>query len=302
VTGKRKTPGKPAVAAKSRVRPPKAPAVEPILEQEAPVDIHKPKPVHSLRELLSEVGVIVIGILIALGLEQAVEAMHWRHQAEGAERALGRELSETYGQASERVLVSDCVDQRLDQLAAVVDTAERNGRLPALGDIAMPPARTWSTGVWQSTLSGQTAEHMSEESRNAYSVIYGFSTMLSGANAREMDAWTRLYAMVGPGRTLTPVEAVSLRNGISEARMLNQVMGLASMRIQQMALGYRVVIDNRFVRTFDQPKSTYAICQPPGAVPAHYGAAPIAHAIERARENPIGKGHAGKAVAGSAGR
>jgi hypothetical protein len=32
--------------------------------------IHKPKPVHNWRELASEVGVIVVGIIIALTAEQ----------------------------------------------------------------------------------------------------------------------------------------------------------------------------------------------------------------------------------------
>jgi hypothetical protein len=42
--------------------------------------IHLPKPSHGWREFLGEVGVIVIGVLIALGAEQAVEAAHHRSQ------------------------------------------------------------------------------------------------------------------------------------------------------------------------------------------------------------------------------
>lgn len=41
--------------------------------EEHAVDIHKPKPVHSIREFLSEIGVIVVGIAIALTGEQLVE-------------------------------------------------------------------------------------------------------------------------------------------------------------------------------------------------------------------------------------
>ena len=33
------------------------------------MDIHKPKPVHNWRELLTEIGTIVIGVLIALAAE-----------------------------------------------------------------------------------------------------------------------------------------------------------------------------------------------------------------------------------------
>jgi len=41
---------------------------------------HLPKPVHGWREFASEVGIIVVGVLLALLAEQFVEWIHWRHQ------------------------------------------------------------------------------------------------------------------------------------------------------------------------------------------------------------------------------
>jgi hypothetical protein len=49
------------------------------------MDIHRPKPWHGLRELLKEIGTIVVGVLIAIGAEQTVEALH--HQAQAREMA-----------------------------------------------------------------------------------------------------------------------------------------------------------------------------------------------------------------------
>lgn len=37
---------------------------------------HMPKPLHGWREFAGEVGIIVIGVLIALGAEQVVETVH----------------------------------------------------------------------------------------------------------------------------------------------------------------------------------------------------------------------------------
>jgi hypothetical protein len=39
---------------------------------------HLPKPLHGWREFTGEVGIIVIGVLIALGAQQVVEAAQWR--------------------------------------------------------------------------------------------------------------------------------------------------------------------------------------------------------------------------------
>ena len=37
------------------------------------MEIHKPHPIHSWRELLKAVGIIVLGVLIALGAEQSAD-------------------------------------------------------------------------------------------------------------------------------------------------------------------------------------------------------------------------------------
>ena len=45
------------------------------------MEIHKPNPIHNFREFLKEVGIIVLGVLIALGAEQTVEALPTRSPA-----------------------------------------------------------------------------------------------------------------------------------------------------------------------------------------------------------------------------
>ena len=53
------------------------------------MDIHKPKPWHSVREFLKEYAIVVVGVLTALGAEQAVEQLHWAHEVRSARAALG---------------------------------------------------------------------------------------------------------------------------------------------------------------------------------------------------------------------
>src|SRR6185437_6380654 len=60
---------------------------------EGGMEIHRPKSWHGLRELAKEIGVIVIGVLLALGGEQLVEALHRGEQARLAERAMRLELA-----------------------------------------------------------------------------------------------------------------------------------------------------------------------------------------------------------------
>lgn len=54
--------------------------------------VHLPKPLRVWREFAGEVGIIVIGVLIALGAEQVVDLCQWREKVDRAEGAMRIEL------------------------------------------------------------------------------------------------------------------------------------------------------------------------------------------------------------------
>ena len=49
---------------------------------------HLPKPLHGWREFAGEVGIIVIGVLIALAADQAIEAWQWREKVAPADEGV----------------------------------------------------------------------------------------------------------------------------------------------------------------------------------------------------------------------
>src|SRR5690242_3078542 len=73
-----------------RAAPPLPPSPPSAAEQ--PMDIHKPKAVHNWRELATEIAVIVVGILIAISLEQTVETWHTNERTETAQHAVDTEI------------------------------------------------------------------------------------------------------------------------------------------------------------------------------------------------------------------
>ena len=77
---------------------------------------HLPKPLHGWREFLGEVGIIVVGVLIALGAEQVVEMIGWRDRASSARQSLRGELADHYEDAVEWRTVEPCIDAQLDRL------------------------------------------------------------------------------------------------------------------------------------------------------------------------------------------
>lgn len=73
-------------------------------------DIHKPKAAHSIGEFLIEIWIIFCGILIALVLEQVVEAAHWAGKVDEAKDSLHSAAVQATVFGEERIHQKDCRD------------------------------------------------------------------------------------------------------------------------------------------------------------------------------------------------
>lgn len=132
-------------------------ADQPVLPppEEPKMEIHKPKPVHSWREFLVELGTITLGVCIALAAEQTVEWFHWRDKTNYATDQIQRELAESMYFSVERIMVEGCVQHRLDDLEQkLLSGGEHRLRLPERS--AFRQAMCWRCqGVSGATLPGQ---------------------------------------------------------------------------------------------------------------------------------------------------
>lgn len=249
------------------------------------------RPLDGWRRFFGEVGIIVLGVLVAVGLGAIVTEIGWRNDVAQTREALSLEFGEAIGQGRDTVRVAPCVERRLDELALVVATANREGRLPPMGSIGNPPWRTWDNGVWESAIAAETASHFPRDDAVGIASFYSFVAILRDNTSRELDAWTKLYEMVGPGRAINPDEVARLNAAIGEARMVHRLMSLAALRAEQLASinGLRHDAPSADKYT-ERPIAELPICKPISAiVPAAYGQAPFEGIIDRARANPLTK-------------
>src|SRR3954471_5753939 len=93
------------------------------------MEIHKLKPIRNWREFLKEVGIIVLGVSIALAAEQAVAAVHEYHRASQARASIRAEIANVLGQMQVRRATEACVSHRLDEVDALI-AASAIGKLP----------------------------------------------------------------------------------------------------------------------------------------------------------------------------
>ena len=77
---------------------------------------HVPKPLHGWREFAGEVGIIVLGVLIALGAEQLIQTIHSQREVAQFRSAVDLELATTLAAYRYRVDQEPCVKRRLGEL------------------------------------------------------------------------------------------------------------------------------------------------------------------------------------------
>jgi hypothetical protein len=190
------------------------------------VEIHPPKAAHNLREFAIELVTIVAGIVIAIGLEQAVELIHWHHKVETARVSLREELQEADDFYQFRVTANECVGQRLSQLNDIAEAAARHEHSESVGDLTLHIGHLLADDAWQSERAAQSLVHFPLAERKAYSQTYGQQIDIRGWVNQELAAWAAIRLLQGDPGTLTPSDFTVIRQNIQIARTLNYLIVL----------------------------------------------------------------------------
>lgn len=184
--------------------------------------VHLPKPLHGWRQFLGEVGIVVIGILIALALEAFADEYRWSGRVAEARQQLRYEVGDNLFLLRWRNQAHRCVEQRLDDLGVILNKATSEGRLPPLGPIGGVPGGIYPMGVWQSQVSAQTGTHLSAGQLAALSRIYRGVEIARQTGDEEEQAWRELWSMVGPGRPVDPSTLDRIASALITARTTNR--------------------------------------------------------------------------------
>ena len=235
----------------------------------------EPTPPRSWRDFLKEYAIIVVGVLTALAAQQAVEWWHWRSEVAQAREAIATELTTNLVGAIYRMRGHACTEQRLNELALVLDTAAKHGSLPPLGHFGMPWRQTFPNGAWESVVASQTATHFPSRLMVDIASTYKMVSRIEEFSGREIEVWSVLYSMVGPGRVLDPASEAQLREALSKVRTDSRIMHSLSIQLIEAFGKLSLSLDrenrNRIAVAQNRPLTDLFICQPVGSPPASYG-------------------------------
>ncbi len=205
------------------------------------MDIHKPKPWHGWPELVKEVGTIVIGVLIALGAEQAVEWLHWRNEVASERAALLDEGQANVSAVNYRIEEDACISRRLAEVEEGFRRQEKGLPMGFRKPVGKPPLWVSTTGSWDIALSGQALAHMPHKEKLGFSDAFDAYKAFAQLRNEEDATWRRLGLMNHPD-ILTAGDRPELHKAFGEAlEMNNRMKTLTKYIMESTTLGRRKV-------------------------------------------------------------
>ncbi|HWG16396.1 MAG TPA: hypothetical protein VN678_00950 [Acidobacteriaceae bacterium] len=148
-----------------KTKPPEI-AAEPLVENPAEeanpmIDIHPPH--HggiTRRDFFVHLFIVVLGILIAIGLEQAVEYLHHRHLASEARVELAKERKQNVEANDYNIFATQRHERDLQHDLAVLDAVRAHQPLPPWPFIIRRPTSFYSDEEWQNIRQSGTINYI----------------------------------------------------------------------------------------------------------------------------------------------
>jgi hypothetical protein len=196
------------------------------------MDIHKPKPFHDWREFLKEYGIIVLGVLTALGLEQVVENYHDRHLANEARTDIQAELRADLQQLIGNQASMSLQEKQLEANLAVLDSGADG--MKAIGSLhyEWDLAKSFDTAWTASRLNGSLALIAPKEIAQA-------SYFHESEDAADPQAYGYFSDMDAAAAIVDHARAIGeLTPSMREQLIARTISALGHCRLQIKLLGY----------------------------------------------------------------
>lgn len=177
-----------------------------------------PQPPQGWTALRWEVGVVFVGIVLALSAQQLADTLYWRGQAAQAKRNIEAELLQHERDGYERLAVQRCLRGQLAALMGQLSTADRNWKaMPmTINMIGLSqnvqaarrvfpvayraPIRLWRDDAFETARANGALNYLSDETVAHYVEIYARGRGSVALQDREAEAASELSVLAYDGK------------------------------------------------------------------------------------------------------
>ena len=179
-----------------------------------------PKPLHGWRQFVGEVGIIVLGVLVALGAQQLAENVQQRSDAADARQAIRGELEVNMARLASRAAQKHCVENRMEQIQALLDKAGKNPSITTPSWVGRPQYWSMQTVRWEAISQGGRAALLPADELADYGTLYSWMGNINGVMTKEQADWARLRTLEHMS-SLSPQIIFDLNATLEDARYSN---------------------------------------------------------------------------------
>jgi len=193
-----------------------------------------PKPLHGWREFAGEVGIIVIGVLLALCAEQIVQAAHQSQEAKQADDTIRSELNLNLGRLQSRMDIHACVNRRIEEIQALLDKAADNPEILTPSWIGRPQYWAFLSGRWEAESQAGRTALIDRQKLAEYGLMYAKMQDLLKEMTFEQSDWAKLRTLEHLKR-IEPAAAFELNATLQDARYRNWRLALVTDQLFEQA-------------------------------------------------------------------
>lgn len=159
--------------------------------------LSKLKPLHGWRAFLGEVGVVVLGVLLALGAQQVMQDFEMQSDVREFRRTIDHEIALNLFTYEVRDRQVQCVAHRIAEIRSWLDKARDGEAVPVI-HAGGPFILTQYRSAWDNR-DAQVFNHLPSDVRQKYAEFYDELANNSTQLQQESDYWRQLWPYVEPG-------------------------------------------------------------------------------------------------------
>jgi hypothetical protein len=167
----------------------------------------------------------VLGVLIALGVEQLVQAAHERRLAREARDAINQELQDDLNRVAYRQRQQACVLKRLDEIQALLAAWRGDSAFPPGLHIGFPGDVGLGDQRWQANLASDRFSQEPADEQADQAGIYTLVHVINDVENREIESWGRLRALELGSQSLSSASKPMVAEQLAEARNDAEALG-----------------------------------------------------------------------------
>lgn len=199
------------------------------------------RPLEGWRAFAGEVGVVVLGVLLALGAQQVAETVNERSEAAETRATLTGEIRESLAVLELRKAAQPCIDNRLRELRAIVNEWGRTGTFETPRWVSQATWFAFDTARFEAAQSAGRLALLPSEEQYRFGLVVESLNAFRDIQKRETDAWSTLRMLQSGPEVLSESDRTAVRVALQDASTLNHFaqISVGQTLPQAAAFGWR---------------------------------------------------------------